>query len=54
VTDPIGALNRVFEGLFGIKSDIRVNLKVPGVTQSTERTGRRGHVVGLEVSVPWD
>jgi Domain of unknown function (DUF3943) len=54
VTDPIGALNRVFEGLFGIKSDIRVNLKVPGITQSTERTGRRGHVIGLEVSIPWD
>jgi hypothetical protein len=54
VTDPIGALNRVFEGLFGIKSDIRVNLKVPGVTQSTERTGRRGQVIGLEVSIPWD
>jgi Domain of unknown function (DUF3943) len=54
VTDPIGALNRVFEGLFGIKSDIRVNLKVPGVTQSSERTGRRGQVLGLEVSIPWD
>jgi Domain of unknown function (DUF3943) len=54
VTDPIGALNRVFEGLFGIKSDIRVNVKVPGVTQSTERTGRRGNVIGLEVSIPWD
>jgi Domain of unknown function (DUF3943) len=54
VTDPIGALNRVFEGLFGIKSDIRVNLKVPRVTQSSERTGRRGHVIGLEVSIPWD
>ena len=54
VTDPIGALNRVFEGLFGIKSDIRVNLKVPGVAQSTERMGRRGHAVGLEVSIPWD
>jgi Domain of unknown function (DUF3943) len=53
-TDPIGALNRVFEGLLGIKSDIRVNLKVPGVTQATERTGRRGHVIGLEVSIPWD
>jgi Domain of unknown function (DUF3943) len=54
VTDPIGALNRVFEGLFGIKSDIRVNLKVPRVTQSPEQTGRRGHVIGLEVSIPWD
>jgi hypothetical protein len=54
VTDPIGALNHVFERLFGIKSDIQVNLKVPGITQSTERMGRRGHVIGLEVSIPWD
>jgi hypothetical protein len=53
LTDPIGALNGMFEGIFGIKSDIRVNLKMPRVTQSSERSlGDRG--IRLEISIPWD
>jgi hypothetical protein len=53
-TDPIGALNSVFERLLGIKSDIRVDLKVPRTTRSAERTGRLGgDGFGFEVSIPW-
>jgi Domain of unknown function (DUF3943) len=54
LTDPIGALNGVFEGLFGIKSDVQVNVKVPRVTRSPERTGSLGNrAIGLELSVRW-
>jgi hypothetical protein len=54
LTDPIGALNSVFEGLLGIKSDVQVNLKLPRVTRSPEQTGSLGNrAMGLELSVRW-
>jgi hypothetical protein len=55
LTDPVGALNGMSEGLFGIKSDIHVNLKLPRVTRSPERTGSlRDRAIGLELSIRWD
>jgi hypothetical protein len=54
LTDPIGALNGVFEGLLGIKSDIHVKLKLPRVTRSPEGTESLGNrALGLEFSVRW-
>jgi hypothetical protein len=40
LTDPLGAVNRVFEGLFGIKSDIRVRLRPPTLPDADQRTAR--------------
>lgn len=55
VTDPIGVFNGVFERLLGIKSEIRVNVKLPPVARSSERSGgARERTVGIEFSVPWE
>jgi hypothetical protein len=55
MTDPIGALNGVFERLFGIKSETHVNLKLPRVTPSAEQTGVPGNrSMGVEFTVRWE
>jgi hypothetical protein len=40
LTDPLGAVNRIFEGLFGIKSDIRVHMRPPALPDADQRTAR--------------
>jgi hypothetical protein len=59
LTDPIGALNGVLERLLGIKSDVRVRLKVP-IPVYADQAGRperqssgRERMFGFEVSLPW-
>jgi hypothetical protein len=55
MTDPIGALNGVFERLFGIKSETHVNLKLPRVTSSPEQTDDPGNrSMGLQFTVRWE
>jgi hypothetical protein len=52
VTDPIGAVNSVFERLLGIKSEIRVNVKPPSVARSADGSGRpHERTFGIEVSI---
>lgn len=61
-TDPLGSLNSVFERLFGIKSEIRVHLKAPSMTQrSPDRSPRlldapstlRTSGVSFDLTVAW-
>ena len=55
LTDPLGALNGVFERLFGIKTDIRVNLQPPPLARSSDRSGDIRHrAIGFQLSVPWN
>jgi hypothetical protein len=37
LTDPLGASNRVFDRLFGIKTDMRVQLRPPALAPYTQR-----------------
>jgi hypothetical protein len=58
-TDPLGALNSVFERLLGIKSDIRVNLTPPASAETADLKGRRGdrprsHGVSMKVDIVWE
>jgi Domain of unknown function (DUF3943) len=64
LTDPLGAVNRVFEGLFGIKSDIRVHLRPPTLPDTDQRTARaakrqeepdeRTRGVNIQFVLRWD
>lgn len=58
-TDPLGALNSVFERLLGIKSDIRVQLAPPASAETADPGGRRGqkarpHGVSMKVDIVWE
>ncbi|MGH7393899.1 MAG: hypothetical protein ACREM3_31235, partial [Candidatus Rokuibacteriota bacterium] len=46
LTDPIGAMNGVFERLLGIKSDVRVGVKPPP-------GGSRAPSVSFELTLAW-
>jgi hypothetical protein len=55
LTDPIGTLNGTFERLFGIKSNIRVDLQPPSLARPIDRSKHvRDRAIGLQLSVPWD
>jgi hypothetical protein len=64
LTDPLGAVNRIFEGLFGIKSDIRVHLRPPALPDTDQRTVRapkrqedpneRARGVNVQFVLRWD
>jgi hypothetical protein len=51
LTDPIGGLNGTLERLFGIKSDVQVNLKPPMPIQADQRSRQR--TLGFELSLAW-
>ena len=51
VTDPIGGLNGVLERLFGIKSDVQVNLKPPIPVQKDQPSRQRA--MGFELRLAW-
>jgi hypothetical protein len=51
LTDPLGGLNRMFESLFGIKSDIHVGIKPP-FPSNRDRVVRQGRL-GLELNLVW-
>jgi hypothetical protein len=48
-TDPLGVLNGALERLLGIKSELRVSPRAPGLAHSNERSGG----VSVELRIPW-
>ena len=48
-TDPLGVLNGALERLLGIKSELRISPRAPGLAHSTEHNGG----LSVELLVPW-